>query len=669
VASTLVALFGPKRGVRLALDRPTLVGRSSSATLQLIDGKVSREHCRFLVDDEGRLGIEDLGSQNGTFVNGEPVAGRRLLVAGDEIAVGDSLFLLDPDFAVLAARFGDATVVVAEGAVDGVAAQVEGAVAAPVVASDPAIAGTVGRIGALARALAAAPGAEEAVDALLTALDDGLHPVRAFVLAGAWSGAGAGAAASPARVLGGHGESRRAAGSSDAAPVIGRDLLDAAARRRAAVVASASTGERARGEGRSVVTRAARAVLVAPMLAGDVVTGYLYLDRAPQQPWSAGEIALAEAIAALAVLHGLGGAVAVPPSPSSSSLRPSDGPIGTSPAFERVRALAAAAARAPSTVLITGESGTGKEEIAREIHRGGGRGPFVAVNCGAIPEALAETELFGHERGAFTGAVAAREGRIESADGGTLFLDEIGDLAPSLQVKLLRVLQERVFFRVGSSTPRSVDLRVIAATHRRLENEIAAGRFREDLFYRLNVLRIEIPPLRQRREDVAPLATALLARIAARIGRADPGLAPAALETLARAPWPGNARELGNVLERALVLRAPGARGALSHDEIDGALGPPASEPPPDVPRVALSVGAPSPSAPPPGAVGDPVGDPHLPDKVAALERAEILAALRAARGVKARAAKQLGISRPTLDKKMTDLGIDLWNDDGGGGR
>ena len=317
--------------------------------------------------------------------------------------------------------------------------------------------------------------------------------------------------------------------------------------------------------------------------------------------------------------------------------------------------LAGAAARVTSTVLVTGESGTGKEEIARYIHRRSGRGPFVAVNCGAIPEALAESELFGHERGAFTGAVAAREGRVEAADGGTLFLDEIGELAPALQVKLLRVLQERVFHRVGSSAPRSVDLRVVAATHRRLEADVAAGRFREDLFYRLNVLRIEIPPLRARSADLAPLAAALLSRIAARLGRPDPGIEPEAMAVLAGAPWPGNARELGNVLERALVLREPATRGPLGGDEIAGALGEP------------LVIRVPSPPPSPPGAPAAN-SDPQLTDKVAALERAEILVALRAARGVKARAAKQLGISRPTLDKKMADLGIDLWSTARAGG-
>jgi transcriptional regulator with PAS, ATPase and Fis domain len=268
----------------------------------------------------------------------------------------------------------------------------------------------------------------------------------------------------------------------------------------------------------------------------------------------------------------------------------------------------------------------------------------VAVNCGAIPESLAESELFGHEKGAFSGAVAAREGCVEAADGGTLFLDEIGELSPPLQVKLLRVLQQRIFFRLGSSTPRSVDIRIIAATHRDLEADAKAGRFREDLFYRLNVLRLHLPPLRERREDIGLIAEALVTRLAAAVGRRAAGLEPAAVALLRDGRWRGNVRELANVLERALVLRRPAAHGPLSEEDIGQAMS-----------GVEIDMG--ESKAPPPGS---------LPAKVAALERAEVEAALRIARGVKAQAAKQLGISRPTLDKKIADLGVDLWRQGGG---
>jgi len=642
--AALVALFGPKRGVRLDLVGDVVLGRSSSATLQLIDGKVSREHCR-LGDEDGRIVIEDLGSHNGTFVNGERIAGRRALVSGDEIAIGDSLFLVDPDLAVLAARFGDATLVVSSSAAPA-------AVRPPASAARPE-----DPVAALAIALGRAAGAEAGAAAVLAAVDARLGPARSYVLLGNATTLGL-------RVLVGS-PSPAPTGQPAVTPILPRATLVEAARMRRVVATLAAVEERTHAGVRGTAGAGPRAIIVVPLVVplsagAEEVTGFLYVDREASRPFSDDDAAALEAFAALAALHTLGGALAG----AAPAAAEDAGPIGVSAAFARVRKLAAAAARTTSTVLITGESGTGKEEIARAIHRASGRGAFVAVNCGAIPEALAESELFGHEKGAFTGAVAARQGRVEAADGGTLFLDEIGELPPALQVKLLRVLQERVFHRVGSDTPRSVDLRVIAATHRNLEQDIEARRFREDLFYRLNVVRIEIPSLRERPDDVAPLAAALLARIAAALGRPMPGLEAGAQAVLARGRWPGNARQLGNVLERALVLRDEHmpARAALTADEIVDAMGGV------DLPAPSVAAGAsPAPGPPRPAGEGgsEPAsGDgPPLPEKVAALERAEILSALRASRGVKARAARALGISRPTLDKKIADLAIDVWAD------
>jgi transcriptional regulator with GAF, ATPase, and Fis domain len=208
------------------------------------------------------------------------------------------------------------------------------------------------------------------------------------------------------------------------------------------------------------------------------------------------------------------------------------------------------------SVLITGETGTGKELIAREIHRRSNRasGPFVVINCGAIPENLIESELFGHVRGAFTGAVASRPGKFQVAGGGTLFLDEIGELPLNLQVKLLRALQERVVFRVGESKPEKIDIRVVAATNRVLEEEIRAGRFREDLYYRLNVVNLFLPPLRERGDDVLIIARALLSKHAEELGSHVQGLTPQALAAVKKSPWPGNIRQLENRIKKALVL-------------------------------------------------------------------------------------------------------------------
>jgi DNA-binding NtrC family response regulator len=233
-----------------------------------------------------------------------------------------------------------------------------------------------------------------------------------------------------------------------------------------------------------------------------------------------------------------------------------DAVVAESPRMREVWALVRRAAESRSTVLVTGESGTGKELVARAVHYHSARvgGPFVAVNCKALAEGVLESELFGHERGAFTGAERAKPGLFERADGGTLFLDEIGEVSESFQAKLLRVLQERSLRRMGATEERAVDVRVVAATNRDLKAEVGAGRFREDLFFRLAVIPIQLPPLRERREDVLPLAHHFLARWCEKTGRSLAGWTPEVEAWLLRHDWPGNVRELENVLERGVVL-------------------------------------------------------------------------------------------------------------------
>jgi len=230
--------------------------------------------------------------------------------------------------------------------------------------------------------------------------------------------------------------------------------------------------------------------------------------------------------------------------------------LGASPAIAEVRQLVEKVAPTRTTVLVTGESGTGKEVVARAIHEQGPRRdqPFVAINCGAIPEGLIESELFGHEKGSFTGAAGQKQGLFEVAGSGTLFLDEVGELPPALQVKLLRALQERKIRRVGGSADLAVAARIIAATNRDLGEEVKAGRFREDLFYRLNVIQLKMPPLRERREDLPLFLDHFLDRFAAELGRSRPGVAPEAQRLLLAYAYPGNVRELANVVERAVTL-------------------------------------------------------------------------------------------------------------------
>lgn len=230
--------------------------------------------------------------------------------------------------------------------------------------------------------------------------------------------------------------------------------------------------------------------------------------------------------------------------------------IGISPAMQGVFRTMAKVAKVDATVLVTGESGTGKELVARAIHRKSmrSRGPFLPVNCSAIPQSLVEAEFFGHEKGAFTDAGMRRPGKFEQADTGTLFLDEVGDLAIDAQAKLLRALQEKQIVRIGAQIPRQIDVRVIAATNKGLEEEVTAGRFREDLFWRLNVIQIRLPPLRQRRQDLALLFDHFMDRLSRELGLAVPAMAPDARQLMIDYPWPGNVRELENTICRAMIL-------------------------------------------------------------------------------------------------------------------
>jgi len=240
-------------------------------------------------------------------------------------------------------------------------------------------------------------------------------------------------------------------------------------------------------------------------------------------------------------------------------LGPDDNIVGDSPAMRKVLEMVRSVASADATVLIRGESGTGKELIARAIHTASERRyfPIVPVNCGAFPESLLESELFGHEKGAFTGALYTRKGKLEMADGGTLFLDEVGTVAPKTQVELLRVLETKEFTRVGGSKPIRVDFRVISATNQNLEKMVEAGAFREDLYYRLNVISILLPPLRERRQDIPLLAQHFMARYARQMNKPFGEIDPEAMDRLVRHSWPGNVRELANAIERAMVVGGP----------------------------------------------------------------------------------------------------------------
>jgi len=345
------------------------------------------------------------------------------------------------------------------------------------------------------------------------------------------------------------------------------------------------------------------------------------------------------------------------------------GPTGHSPAVTELRQLIEQVANFDTTVLVLGESGTGKEVVSRAIHQRSPRrdGPFVAINCGAIPPDLLESELFGHEKGAFTGALSARKGRFEMAEGGTLLLDEIGDMSLPMQVKLLRVLQERSFERVGGNQTIRCNVRVIAATHRNLESRISEGKFREDLFYRLNVFPIDVPALRERTTDIPALVETIAAQLA-RTGRGEVRFTNEALQALAGYAWPGNVRELTNLVERLAVLH-PGGNVRVQDlpsryrgDQTMAAT--PVTEE--ERPMLLGQISAPAQASAVASNTGGITALASLPsegldlrDHMAGIELTLINEALERTHGVVAHAAQLLGLRRTTLVEKLRKYGIE----------
>ncbi len=538
----LAAVAGPKLGSVIPLDEArTDVGRDAANRLCLASRWVSRRHC--LIERQGgRVTISDLGSHNGTFVNGVPVK-ERVLAHGDQVRVGDSvfLFLLDetplPPAGVL------------------VEMKDEGLVA--------------GRTVELT-ALPAAARAERDLDVLLE-ISTSINSIRdvetlerrllesIFEVVPAERGA---------VLLAGRGEGEIAAafgldrgGASGRAVKVSRTIVQRVLRDAVALLSNDVRDSDDFAGARSLAVANVHSVLAVPLRFAARTLGVLYLDSSsPKARFDEGHLELLTAIAGIASVA-LENARQIEWLESENRRLADDvslehNMVGESPAMRSVLEFVAKVAPGRTTVLITGESGTGKELVARAIHQNGERArrPFVAINCAALAATLLESEMFGHERGAFTGAVAQKQGKLEVADGGTLFLDEVGELASPLQAKLLRVLQEQEFERVGGTRSIRVDVRVIAATNRDLKEMVRSGGFREDLFYRINVVALAMPPLRERREDVPLLARYFASKCAARCGRNVVGITAEAIDCMVRYDWPGNVRELENAVERAIVL-------------------------------------------------------------------------------------------------------------------
>jgi Nif-specific regulatory protein len=542
----LVALTGPLKGRVITLMAETSIGRGSSNHIAVSDPSLSRKHC-LISRVEAGFTLTDLGSSNGAYVNGVPVQ-ERLLEHGDQITLGDSVFLFllregEPPAPPNPVRLSD------DDLLKGLTVRLrrENAVYLTRAARDLNTLLKINEAINDARNLAALAGQlleliGEAVPAetgALLLLDEGGGASDEFCSTFAWE-----------RKIGEGKEVRVSCTiarqvAREGAALLSNDMLEGPDFKEAASLLAAQT----------------RSLLAVPLTASDAVLGVIYLATSDPVAWfDEDHLQLVSAVSAVA-------AIAIEKLRRVEWLEHENrrlreeldlghNMIGESQRMREVYQRIARVAPADSTVLILGESGTGKELAARAIHQNSPRAdsPFVALNCAALTDTLLESELFGHEKGAFTGAIAQKKGKLEIAQGGTLFLDEIGEMPLTQQAKLLRVLQEREFERVGGTRKLKADIRVIAATNRDVEMAIKQGVFRQDLYYRLNVVTLRLPPLRERQADIPLLASYFVARQSAKCKRQVRGLSPAARAALSTYDWPGNVRELENAIELAVVL-------------------------------------------------------------------------------------------------------------------
>jgi transcriptional regulator with GAF, ATPase, and Fis domain len=529
----LIALSGPSKGRTFELaDGECSIGREPASSLFLNDPLISRQHAR-IVNSATEVSILDLNSRNGTFVNAVPVTSRRL-EPGDRVQIGDSLLLFvveqEDSAAANPVRF-DATV-----AVSGAPIQLrhdDSRYLHPL--KLPAVTERIATDLKTLLRISAELGSLRGLDALqhhlFELIFEAIPADKGVILLFDSDTSEASSILSWSRQSGANSE-----------VVVSRSVLDDVMRDRTALLSNGTPS-----------------VLVAPLLVLHTLTGVIYLEST-RNHFDEDHLQLLAGVAGMASTA-LDNArhlqwLEAENRRLRSEVNLEHDMIGESSRMKEVLQFIAKAAPTNSTVLIRGESGTGKELVARAIHRNSLRAqhPFVAINCAALTETLLESELFGHEKGAFTGAITMKKGKLEVAAGGTVFLDEVGELAPTLQAKLLRVLQEREFERVGGTRPIKVDIRLIAATNRDLEQAVKAAGFRQDLYYRLNVLSVMMPALRARRDDIPLLAGYFAMRFSRESGRTIKGISPEARKCLAQYDWPGNVRELENAVERAVVL-------------------------------------------------------------------------------------------------------------------
>jgi transcriptional regulator with GAF, ATPase, and Fis domain len=553
--AALEAVSGPLKGKLFPLAGDEVsIGRDPSNQISLLDSLVSRRHCVIRKDESG-FRLRDLDSRNSTFISGVPVRDR-VLVHGDQIRVGNSILIFQGANSEVIPRNAslqlDATPV--PGAATVILRKEDARYLQPSRPEGlPATAKTVRDLNVLlefSRTLNSVRGLTALQEKVLDAVLAIVPADQAAVLLTESGGAGFSSIVGRDRRLGPN------------QPIhASQTILNRVLEENLAVLSNDVQSDDAYREAESLLERRVHSVMAVPLEVQDKVLGVMYLDASsPGARFNSDLLELVTTlgnITALAIenarhVERLGGENRR----LHEELNIHHSMIGESKAMHEVYGFVSRVAGRDSTVLISGESGTGKELVARAVHMNSGRAdkPFVAINCAAITETLLESELFGHERGAFTGAVSQKKGKLEVAEGGTVFLDEIGELAVPMQAKLLRVLQEREFERVGGTRPIKLDVRLIAATNRDLKEASRTGAFRPDLYYRLNVVSLHMPALRDRREDIPMLAAFFATQYGEKVKRRVAGISPEARACLTRYDWPGNVRELENAIERAVVL-------------------------------------------------------------------------------------------------------------------
>jgi len=556
MSPALIAIAGPLNGTTVELESPEVtIGREAGNLVCVQSAWVSRRHCA-LRREGGSVVVQDMESRNGTFVNGIPVT-QQQLKDGDLLTVGDCSFRFvcqaEPPAAQSAAVELEETTTVLLAPLWLPAAETPYSEAKAALGSETG-ARTLRDLSALltmASKTASVEDSESLYWQLLGMIFEVIPAERGAIL------------------LTGNAEELLPAFAWDRAsgpdrPVrVSRTVVRQVLERRSAVMVNDVAGNVELRDAQSLRLEGVRSLLCAPLLAGERVLGAIYLDCSQGGAcFDEQHLQMLTAVAGLAALASQRvwriESLKSENQRLRADLKLDHSLVGESAALRRALERIAKIAPSDSTVLLCGESGTGKELAARALHTSSPRAQnaFVAINCAAIPETLLESELFGYEKGAFTGAVGQKKGQFEVANGGSIFLDEIGELAPALQAKLLRVLQQREFVRLGGTQPIKVDVRLIAATNQDLRAAADAGRFRKDLFFRLNVVAITMPSLRERGQDTPLLANYFLSRYSQRCKRRVRGISPQAMECLQRYDWPGNVRELENAIEHAVLLGA-----------------------------------------------------------------------------------------------------------------